>query len=189
VHEGQLGVGTPARAASEVSRGEVVIAPARVDLASRVARLLDLQEHAATRPVSHMTLRLDNAAGGEDRIRVDLRGLSVGATIDLSDPAAADRVSARIAELQRALERQGLETESLRVRSAAHLTDTVELSRVATTLHEGDAQRIATLTTSNSSSPASRERGGSSTSQDDPRRGSDASRHRSRREPKGENHK
>jgi hypothetical protein len=48
---------------------------------------------------------------------MDMRGSSVGATIDMTNPVAARALEARIGDLQRALERQGLETSALRVRT------------------------------------------------------------------------
>jgi hypothetical protein len=88
-----------------------------VDVAARVARVLELQEGASARPLSSILLRLDNPAGGEDRIRVDLRGTSVDARLDLNDPAEAQRLGARIGDLRQALERQGLEADALRIRA------------------------------------------------------------------------
>jgi hypothetical protein len=41
--------------------------------AQRVADVLAAQERGGARQLSHLTLRVENAAGGEDRIRVDLR--------------------------------------------------------------------------------------------------------------------
>jgi hypothetical protein len=84
--------------------------------AERIAHLLDLESSTPMKPLSQVLLRLDGAEG-EDRIRVDLRGTAIGATIDVSDPATADRLGTRLVELQRALERQGLEPETLQVRT------------------------------------------------------------------------
>ena len=54
-----------------------------------------------------------------DSRRVGLRGNTLGASLELSDAALAERVGARIGELQQALERQGLEAEALHVRRGA----------------------------------------------------------------------
>src|SRR5690606_29033275 len=58
----------------------------------RIARVLQLQDAAPARPLSQVVLRVDNAVGGEDRIRVDLRGSAVGASLELGDPVAAARM-------------------------------------------------------------------------------------------------
>jgi hypothetical protein len=78
---------------------------------------------AAPRQLSHLTLRLENAAGGEDRIRVDLRsgaGLAaeVGARIDVADAGEAGRLAARAGELRDALARHGLSADAVRVGAA-----------------------------------------------------------------------
>jgi hypothetical protein len=85
---------------------------------AEVARVLELQD-GARGPLNHVVLRVDNPAGGQDRIRVDLRGARVDATLNMSNPADAERISARIGDLQKALESRGLEAEALRVRSTA----------------------------------------------------------------------
>ena len=90
----------------------------RTDAAERIARALRLQDDAGERPVSSVMLRLDHPEGGEDRIRVDLRGRTVGATLDVSDANAADHLRAHTRELHQALERAGLEGERVVVRSA-----------------------------------------------------------------------
>ena len=67
--------------------------------------------------MSSVVLRLDHAEGGEDRIRIDLRGTSVGATFDVRDSAAADQLRAHAPELQAALERRGLDGDGIAVRT------------------------------------------------------------------------
>jgi hypothetical protein len=89
----------------------------RTDATERIARALRLQESAGERPVSSVTLRLENPDGGEDRIRVDLRGRSIGATLDVADLAAADHLRSHTNELQQALERRGMDGERIVVRT------------------------------------------------------------------------
>jgi hypothetical protein len=91
----------------------------RTDAAERIARALRLQDAADERPMSSVTLRLDHPEGGEDRIRVDLRGRSVGATLDITDAGAADHMRAHTHELQQALERRGLDGERVVVRATS----------------------------------------------------------------------
>ena len=89
------------------------------EAAERIARVLQLQDAVPNRPLSQMVLRLDNAAGGEDRIRVDLRGSSVGAALNVGDPVTAARMHAELGQLQRALEGRGLQAEHLSVTGLA----------------------------------------------------------------------
>lgn len=67
--------------------------------------------------MSSVLLRLDHPEGGEDRIRVDLRGSTVGATLDIRDAAAADNLRAHASELQAQLGRHGLDGEAIAVRT------------------------------------------------------------------------
>src|SRR5690606_5261066 len=136
-----------------------VSAPSAVDVASRIARALELQDARAGQPLTHMLLRLENAAGTEDRIRVDLRGGNVGATLDIGSVADAGGVRARVEDVARALARHGLETESVRIRTTATATvENAELMRVAAALGEGDALRAAARAGADGS--FSRDRGG-----------------------------
>jgi len=158
-------------------------APVRgADAASRVARALEVRDGAAARPLSSITLRVDDGQGGEDRIRVDLRGNAVDATLDVKGAGEAERLNARVGELQQALERQGLEAESVRIR-AGQAADGGDSARAAAALREGDGLRTAASRTDSSSTPQ-RDRSGS-TFQDEPRRDSEDPRQRSRREQKG----
>jgi hypothetical protein len=155
------------------------------DMSERIARLLKVQDAAADRPMSQVTLRLERPDGGEDRLRVDLRGNSVSATLDVSDLTAADRMSANVKELQRTLERQGLQTDSVTVRTVARTMESSALSRAAGASVEADLQRAAPSSSSNSSNTSSRDRG---TRHDEPqqRQSPDSQRQRSRREQKGD---
>jgi hypothetical protein len=92
-----------------------------------VADVLAAREAAAPREVAHLTLRLDNAAGGEDRIRIDVRRDGAGpsgvnARIDVADLGAAGRLAARAGELRDALARHGLATDAVQVSGAAPAT-------------------------------------------------------------------
>lgn len=119
-----------------------ILATGGMGAAERAARIMELQDGAANGPVNHVLLRLDNSAGGEDTIRVDLRGSSVDATIDMRNASEADRVSVKLGDLQRTLERHGLEAESLRVRTtSANGPDAVEIPRGALGLAEAESSR------------------------------------------------
>lgn len=157
------------------------------DMSERIARLLKVQDAASDRPLSQVLLRLERPDGGEDRLRVDLRGNTVSATLDVGDQGAADRLGANVKELQRALERHGFETDSLTVRTATRAVESATLSRAAGASVEADLQRATAPTTSNTSTnTSSRERGARHDDQHGQRPSPDSQRQRSRREQKGD---
>jgi hypothetical protein len=153
------------------------------DMSERISRLLKVQETANERPMSQMMLRLERPDGGEDRLRVDLRGNAVSATLDVTDQTAADRLGANVKELQHALERHGFETDSLTVRTMTRATDNSTLARVAGASAETDLQRAAAASSGNSTNTSSRDRG---TRSDEQRQSPDQQRQRSRKEQKGD---
>lgn len=83
--------------------------------AARVGHLLDVRDATPAQPLSHVTLDLDNASGGSDRITVQLRSGAVDTSIALGDSSRADKMSLRVGELQHALEQHGLETGAIQV--------------------------------------------------------------------------
>jgi len=182
---------TPIFAAAEALRGGLGAEPGATGstsglgagAAARLAHLLDMQSAAPLRPLQHVVLRIDGPAG-QDRIRLDLRGSSLNASIALSDPAAVDRLNARVGDLQRSLGQQGIEAESLRVRSFKARTDTVEVTRAAAGLAaESELQRVAARAATDPNN--ARERSAHPQHQE-PREGSPDSRQRSRKGPRGE---
>ncbi|MBL0173466.1 MAG: M15 family metallopeptidase [Gemmatimonadaceae bacterium] len=105
------------------------------DSASRVADLQQLRDNAPAGSVSRMTLNIDTADGGQDRITVDLRGTSVGTQIS-TDVESAERLRMRTAELQDALGRHGLDSDSVRISSAAR-SESNAAARVVGSEQEG----------------------------------------------------
>lgn len=99
-------------------------ASAGVRAAERVADMQDQRDNAPAGSMSRMTLSVDAPDGGQDRITVDVRGTSVGTRID-TDSINADRLRMHTADLQDALGRHGLESESVRIGSTAR-TDTTD---------------------------------------------------------------
>jgi hypothetical protein len=157
---------------------------AHADMSERIARLLKVQDAAADRPMSQMLLKLERPDGGVDRLRVDLRGNTISATLDAADQGTADRMGANVKELQRALEQHGFATDSVTVRTASRVVESSTLSRAAGASLESDLQRAVTTSPSNSSSnTSSRERGAR---HDEQRPSPDPQRQRSRREQKGD---
>ena len=91
----------------------------RTSTAQRVAEVIATREDAPARPLSQIVMSVDTGHGTTDRIEVALRGNSLNATIEAADPRAAHAMSAKSDELVRALTRDGVDVESLRVRAAA----------------------------------------------------------------------
>jgi peptidoglycan L-alanyl-D-glutamate endopeptidase CwlK len=99
---------------------QTVVPSSGSEAADRVGRLLDVRDAAPTQPMSHVTLNIDNAAGGSDQITVQLRSGTVDTAISLGDPNRADKMSLRVGELQHALEQHGLDATAIRVASTAN---------------------------------------------------------------------
>jgi len=96
-----------------------VTASGATSTAERAARLIAAFEDAPARPLSQITMSVDAGNGATDRIQVAMRGSSVSATIDAADARAAQSMTSRSDELARALSRDGIELEALRVRAVA----------------------------------------------------------------------
>lgn len=148
--------------------GELSALPG-MDMAGRVLEVAELQDRAATRPVSQMLLHLDDVDGGA-RIRVGVRGAVVDATLDVADRATADGLAARLGELRGALERKGLEPGALRVRPAAGGEEVLEVARAFAPSAAAEGVR---------GGASSRENGGGWGHES----GRDGSTHREKREP------
>lgn len=110
--------------------------------AERVERVMNAIDSSPARHLSQITMSVDAANGATDRVQVTMRGSSLSSTIDAADPHAAQAMSARSDELVRALNRDGIEVESLRVRAAAERpTTTVAAATAAQTANtSADAQ-------------------------------------------------
>jgi hypothetical protein len=166
--------------AADAPRAEATAPPIGAAALDRLTRVLDLQDSAAARPITQMLLRVENASGGTDSIRVGLRDGAVGASIGLDNRPGAD-MPGRVDELQRALQKHGLELDSVQIRSTRN--DRAESARVASVL--SDVGSIRTFDShGNSDSSTQRDRQGSA-QRDLTDSRSDTSRHRSRKEQKG----
>jgi len=157
-----------------------------VSAAARAVAILAMQDAKNAQPVSHMTLQLDNGSGGLDRIRVGLRGTTVGATIDMHDSGAATQAADNIHQLATALQSRGLDTDSLQVRVAATAATAAtapasEISRVLAASGDTAAPALGTLFAQASSS-SSRSRGDAQGQ----RPQQDPSRQRARKDHQGE---
>ena len=98
---------------------QTVIVGSGAEAADKIGRMLDARDSTPAQPLSQVTLNVDNAVGGSDKITVQLRGGAVDTAISLGDPNRADRMSLRVGELQHALEQHGLDATAISVGSTA----------------------------------------------------------------------
>ena len=136
----------PTAGAQDVGGALRVAAPtSSLQMADRIAHLMDLQATQATKPLSSVLLRMENANGIEDQIRIDTRGTSVDARLGLGNAQQAAALNDRVGELREALERRGLTADGVRVQaaSASRASDSVSFSRAAQPTMELAAMRAA----------------------------------------------
>jgi len=160
-----------------------------VNMADRISQLMDLQASQAAKPMNSMLLRMDNATGIEDQIRIDMRGTSVDARLGLGSAQQAADLGSRVSELREALERRGLAPDELRVQAAPRTTDSVNFSRTTAPAIEVAAMRAAAESQTQggprdqtSRDQQHREAMAREQERPNPRPSSDDARHRSRRE-------
>jgi hypothetical protein len=129
-----------------------------------------------------MTLNVEGANGVTQQVTVDLRGNVVSTQIN-TDAMTADRLRMRTADLQDALGRHGLESDTVKI-SGLKPVDNVDSVTAAGT--ERDALKVAGPASSNAQDGASangqRERAPSRDWQQDDARREQASRARDQRE-------
>jgi hypothetical protein len=82
--------------------------------AQRVSDIQALRADAPAAPLNRMTLNIDGANGVKQQVTVDLRGNVVSTQIN-TDAATADRLRMRTADLQDALGRHGLESDTVKI--------------------------------------------------------------------------
>ena len=149
------------------------------DAVQRAAQILAMKEGGSTAPINHLMLRLDGANGGEDRIRVDLRGSTIDTTLNIENSAEAELLASRAGELRQSLERVGLEAEAVRVRTSTVTgVERVEVARATLAAAEAEAGRGG----NRSGSDSSTKQEGWKDAQEQQRRASSEWRHRSRKE-------
>jgi hypothetical protein len=117
-------VGTLSPTATRILEGDTVktTLPVGSDIASRAEAIAVLREDAPLRALSSLTMQLDSPDGPE-QVRVTLRGGVVDTQVTTSSGALADRLRMQTADLQDALGRHGLDTETLKVQQTARAQD------------------------------------------------------------------
>jgi len=175
---------------TDASMAPRVLAPtASVNMADRISQLMDIQATQSARPLSSVLLRMENANGLEDQIRIDTRGTAVDARLGVGTAQQAAAITDRLGELREALERRGLSADGVRAQAAPRATDSVHFSRTTAPGIELAGLRAASDSqsqgnTRDQSSRDQQQREAFTRAQDrhNPRSSTDDSRHRSRRE-------
>jgi uncharacterized protein YcbK (DUF882 family) len=100
--------------------------------ADRAAQIIAAYQDAPARPLSQITMNVDAGNGVTDKVQIAMRGASLNAAIDAGDTRGAEVMRSRADELVKALTKDGIDVESLRVRAAAPaVTSTVNASQTA----------------------------------------------------------
>jgi uncharacterized protein YcbK (DUF882 family) len=109
---------------------QAVTAGHAASAADRAAQIIAAYQDAPARPLSQITMNVDAGNGVTDRVQIGMRGSSLNAAIDAGDTRGAEAMRTRADELVKALTKDGIEVESLRVRAAGPaLTSTVNASQ------------------------------------------------------------
>ena len=162
-----------------------------VNMSDRISHLLDLQATQDAKPLNSVLLRMDNANGIEDQIRIDTRGTSVDARLGLGNAQQAAALTDRLGELRDALERRGLTADGVRVQAASsgRGIDTASFTRPTAPVIELAAMRAAADSQAQGNpreqstrDQAQREAFARDQSRHSPRPSTDDARQRSRRE-------
>ena len=150
--------------------------------AQRVSDIQALRADAPASPLNRMTLNIDGANGEKQQVTVDLRGNVVSTQIN-TDAATADRLRMRTADLQDALGRHGLESDTVKI-SGLKPTDSVDRGHAVGA--ERDALKVGSTASSNAQDGANangqRDRAPSREWNQDESRREQASRARDQRE-------
>ncbi|MBX9929472.1 MAG: M15 family metallopeptidase [Gemmatimonadaceae bacterium] len=85
---------------------------------ARIDSIDAMRSSAQPDALASIVLKLDTPEGTVDRVRIDLRGATVGTTVEVADGARALDLASRTQELTTALAARGLEAESVRVRAS-----------------------------------------------------------------------
>ena len=182
---------TAASSSDTASAMRVATPVSSVNIADRISHLMDLQAIQDAKPLNSVLLRMDNANGIEDQIRIDTRGTSVDAQLGLGNAQQAAQFTERLGELREALERRGLTADGVRVQSPSTVrsTDGVAGARaVAPTIElaamraAADSQAQGNTRDHSARDQAQREAFARDHSRNTPRPSSDDARQRSRRE-------
>jgi uncharacterized protein YcbK (DUF882 family) len=112
-----VGVSFASRNPATAATTPITAPAAGTESMARAERVMAIQDSAPARSLSQITMQVDAGNGATDRVHVSMRGASLSTTIDTADARAAQVMSTKTDELARALNKQGVELESVRVRT------------------------------------------------------------------------
>jgi uncharacterized protein YcbK (DUF882 family) len=119
------------------------IAPEISSTASQRAERIMAAQDAPARPLSQIVMAVDAGNGTTDRIQVVLRGSTVNATIDAADRHAADAMRTHSEDLVRSLTKDGVDVESVRVRTTASTTAAAQVTTVDSSQKSSDSSNTS----------------------------------------------
>lgn len=102
---------------AEISAAQPVAGAHTMSAAERASQIIAAYQDAPARPLSQITMNVDSGNGVTDRVQLSLRGSSLNAAIDTGDTRGAEAMRTRADELVKALNKDGIDVESLRVRA------------------------------------------------------------------------
>jgi peptidoglycan L-alanyl-D-glutamate endopeptidase CwlK len=138
--QSQMAFGARGAAMSSDTASVHRTAAAGADAFNRVMEAERVRDAAPARPVSQLTLQVDAPNGGTDEIRIGMRGNVVNTQI-VTDAQNAERLRVRTGELQDALGRHGLESDSVRISSIAK-ADSIDSSKGGAGIADRDALKV-----------------------------------------------
>jgi len=115
------------------------VATQMTSTASQRAERIMAAQDAPARPLSQIVMSVDAGNGTTDRIQVALRGSTVSATIDAADHRAAEAMRVHSDDLVRSLTKDGVDVETVRVRSSAPTTSTAPATTVDSSQKSSDS--------------------------------------------------
>jgi hypothetical protein len=104
----------------------------------RAERIMAAQD-APARPLSQIVMSVDAGNGATDRIQVALRGSTINATIDAADHHSANAMRWHSDDLVRSLTRDGMEVDSVRVRTTTASTTSAPVTTVDSSQKSSDS--------------------------------------------------
>ena len=119
------------------------VATQMISTATQRAEQIMAAQDAPARPLSQIVISVDAGNGASDRIQVALHGSTVSATIDAGDHHAADAMRVHSDDLVRSLTKDGVDVDSVRIRSTASTTNAAPVATAASSQRSSDSSNTS----------------------------------------------
>lgn len=119
------------------------VATQMISTATQRAEQIMAAQDAPARPLSQIVMSVDAGNGATDRIQVALHGSTVSATIDAGDHRTADAMRVHSDDLVRSLTKDGVDVDSVRIRSTASTTNAAPVTTIASSQKSSDSSNTA----------------------------------------------